>query len=251
MAGHLKHKVVFAIAFVYYTCVPTLANSDRAGVRPRHASQKNVEPWVAAWQRHHQHPDLEMLPDQVQMLACSWQFHSFAEGYSKSNGCRYLAGFEYACASMAGRSSTCSSACAIRIPVGPESGYATLCDRDAMVSTWINGPEVCNDNNVVNGDGCSNSCTVEAGWTCSTGTGSTCSLKIIPVQGDGDIGRTDDVIDCDIGSGHGIGCDGDELGSRQFQFEAVSSSAPASSSKEEVLQFLEEAGDFIYTEEDY
>jgi len=139
MAGHLKHKVVFAIAFVYYTCVPTLANSDRAGVRPRHASQKNVEPWVAAWQRHHQHPDLEMLPDQVQMLACSWQFHSFAEGYSKSNGCRYLAGFEYACASMAGRSSTCSSACAIRIPVGPESGYATLCDRDAMVSTWING----------------------------------------------------------------------------------------------------------------
>ena len=141
MAG-LLHTVVFAIAILFNACLPRLTNADAAGALPRHSSHQNTEPWVAAWQRLHQHTDLETLHDQVQMLACSWQFYSFAEGYSKSNACRYLACFEYACASMAAKTSTCSSACAMRIPIGPESDYISLCDRDAMVSAWISGKTI-------------------------------------------------------------------------------------------------------------
>lgn len=44
----------------------------------------------------------------------------------------------------------------------------------------IKGTEACDDSNTNSGDGCSNSCTVETGWTCS-GTPSSCT----PILTDG------------------------------------------------------------------
>jgi cysteine-rich repeat protein len=58
------------------------------------------------------------------------------------------------------------------------------------------GPELCDDGNSVNGDGCSSTCALEPGWTCtSTPCGlSTCS----PVCGDGRVVGNEQ---CDAGPG--------------------------------------------------
>lgn len=72
----------------------------------------------------------------------------------------------------------------------------TACFTMACGNGTREGSEACDDANGVSGDGCSNTCTVESGWSC-TGTPSTCSA----VCGDGMI----------LG---GEACDGSNLGGR-------------------------------------
>jgi len=50
-------------------------------------------------------------------------------------------------------------------------------------------------------------------------------------------------------TGSGVGTLGNTEDSEQIQFEVASSSAPATSLKQEEAQLWEERGDFIYTEE--
>lgn len=59
-------------------------------------------------------------------------------------------------------------------------------------------PEGCDDHNLVNNDGCSNTCTVEPHFTC-TGSPSVCT----PICGDGFVNSPEI---CDDGSNDGIGC---------------------------------------------
>lgn len=62
-------------------------------------------------------------------------------------------------------------------------------------------PESCDDGNMVNGDGCSNMCTVESGWSCS-GTTSICSPIAVCGNGVVESGETCD----DSNTVNGDGC---------------------------------------------
>ncbi|MCO6429450.1 MAG: hypothetical protein J5J00_01215, partial [Deltaproteobacteria bacterium] len=55
------------------------------------------------------------------------------------------------------------------VVVSPSSAFAVCPDG------VIDMGETCDDNNMTNGDGCSDTCAVEAGWACS-GAPSTCAL---------------------------------------------------------------------------
>lgn len=61
----------------------------------------------------------------------------------------------YKCTSEIGQKSTC--------------GKVVCGDGKIESSHDGNAVEVCDDNNTIDGDGCSSSCTVEAGWTCPQG----------------------------------------------------------------------------------
>ena len=61
------------------------------------------------------------------------------------------------------------------------------------------GTETCDDGNIVSGDGCSTSCTVESGYTCNTATPNVCST----VCGDGIVAGSEGCDDGGTTSGNG------------------------------------------------
>ena len=67
----------------------------------------------------------------------------------------------------------------------------------------VESPEACDDGNMANGDGCSNMCTVESGWSCS-GTTSICTPIAVCGNGVVESGEA-----CDDGNmSNGDGCNG-------------------------------------------
>jgi len=65
----------------------------------------------------------------------------------------------------------------------------------------IDSGEVCDDGNGNNNDGCSSTCQVEAGWTCTTTNPSVCTL--LPVCGNGTVEGSEACDDGDTDSGDG------------------------------------------------
>ena len=68
-------------------------------------------------------------------------------------------------------------------------------------------PQECDDNNLVNGDGCSDTCRVEPGFDCNTTATSAPDLRCSPILGDGmrvfvsDLGRARNKSEeCDDGN---------------------------------------------------
>lgn len=87
---------------------------------------------------------------------------------------------------------------------GDPAGNCDGCDQDCNVSTCGDGVldtyscEQCDDGGNANGDGCSATCTVEAGFTCDGGSPTACS----PICGDGIVVTGEQ---CDAGAGNNPG----------------------------------------------
>lgn len=81
-------------------------------------------------------------------------------------------------------------------------GCSNTCTLEAMCGNGVvESPEACDDGNMANGDGCSNMCTVETGWSCS-GTTSICAPIAVCGNGIVESGET-----CDDGNAlNGDGC---------------------------------------------
>lgn len=82
-----------------------------------------------------------------------------------------------------------------------KSGYSgTPCTLNVIVcgDAIIEGSEVCDDGNIINGDGCSSTCTVEFGYTCTGSPESVCSSTC------GDSQKASNEA-CDEGSSNGLG----------------------------------------------
>lgn len=65
------------------------------------------------------------------------------------------------------------------------TGTITLANRTCQSicgDNYVLAVEGCDDGNVVNGDGCSSSCTVETNWSCigTLSQGSTCKIYVVP-----------------------------------------------------------------------
>ena len=80
----------------------------------------------------------------------------------------------------------CDSNCAVEAywscTLGDSTSSSVCIDvcGDGKVMPFIPSPTYCDDGGTTSGDGCSSSCTVEPGWSCSRGgttTASTCSDK--------------------------------------------------------------------------
>lgn len=103
---------------------------------------------------------------------------------------------------------------------GPTSASIckTICGDGILIS-----PESCDDGNLINGDGCSSSCTIEKGWTCTYNppTTSLCS----PILGDG---MCVGYEKCDNGAIND-GCNANDTGAQPgYNCTACTSSMPSS-----------------------
>ena len=82
----------------------------------------------------------------------------------------------------------------------PASTYALGSEENATCGDGTRaGAEACDDGNIVSGDGCSNSCTVESGYTCNRATPNVCST----VCGDGIVAGSEGCDDGGTTSGNG------------------------------------------------
>ena len=79
-------------------------------------------------------------------------------------------------------------------------GYASSSAAAVCGNNDVEIGEDCDDNNTTNGDGCSSTCTVESGYTC-TGDPSTCTLD--PVCGNNDVETGEDCDDNNTTNGDG------------------------------------------------
>ncbi len=101
----------------------------------------------------------------------------------------------------------CSTSCQLEDGFNCNSGSRTSChpvicgDGDLEVADDFSLLEGCDDRNLVNGDGCSATCNVESGWSCSYGNPSVCT-SIPGGCGDGIVAfpeECDDGLTCSSG----------------------------------------------------
>lgn len=133
-------------------------------------------------------------PDANNCVTCADITFSFSNGYcAKNTPCaigNYLNGSSCAkcsdycqmCVSEL-ECGECSTGFKISLLMQPDGTAYSVCEPDCGDGRKVD-IEKCDDGNLKNGDGCSSTCTVEDGWSCSGGTSVKPSLcaKFIPTR---------------------------------------------------------------------